>query len=177
MSTLPDYIFVNEDGHIYNKKTGKQLNEIVHTTSGLLCVSIKTDGSGWHQRYIHRLIAEKYVPNPEPEIKTNVIHLDGDPTNNVPSNLKWMSNSEFMVYKHEHGTYKDSLDKLNKRRAKPLIAIDPLIGRQLEFGSITEAACWCATAFGDIDINCRQKLIRALKRKAGMAFGLEWRYK
>ena len=181
---LPDYVLVNDDGHIYNKETGKQLNETVHTTSHLLCVSIKIDGK-WVQKYVHRLIAEKYVPNPEPGIKTHVIHKDGDPYNNVPGNLMWMSNSEFMSYKHSCAVYKSSVDKLIKLKSKPVIATDPVTGEEFNFDSITNAAIWVSIratldSNGETNPNensLRESISRALKRtKNKLAFGLEWRY-
>jgi hypothetical protein len=46
------------------------------------------------QKYLmmHRLVAILYVTKPQG--KNHVMHLDNDPTNYLPSNLKWATNTE-----------------------------------------------------------------------------------
>jgi hypothetical protein len=39
------------------------------------------------QAYVHRLVAENYIPNPN-NLRC-VMHMDDDPTNNHVSNLQW----------------------------------------------------------------------------------------
>ena len=43
---------------------------------------------------IHRLVAETFLENDDPENKTVVMHLDNDTMNNHVSNLKWGTQSE-----------------------------------------------------------------------------------
>ena len=41
------------------------------------------------KRYIHELVAEHFVPNPSK--LENVVHKDGDKTNNLAENLSWVA--------------------------------------------------------------------------------------
>ncbi len=59
-------------------------------------VHLRYEGKGY-SRYIHRLVAEAYLPNPEGKEQVN--HKDGDVTNNHVDNLEWVTPKE----NHKHG--------------------------------------------------------------------------
>lgn len=83
--TLEDYD-ITRDGKIINKNTGYQLTPQPNG-KGYLRVSI-----GKQLMFVHRLVAEKYIPNPDN--KTQVNHKDGNKLNNCVDNLEWVSNQE-----------------------------------------------------------------------------------
>lgn len=49
---------------------------------------------------VHRLVATKYIPNPEG--KPFVNHKDGNKTNNHKNNLEWVTHQENMDHAKEH---------------------------------------------------------------------------
>jgi hypothetical protein len=53
--------------------------------------------------YTHRAVAEYFVPNPDPENLTIVHHIDGNKTNNIYTNLQWVSPSEHNKTIQEQG--------------------------------------------------------------------------
>lgn len=59
-------------------------------------------------KFIHRLLAETYIPNPEN--KKFVNHLNGDKLDNRIENLEWVTHSENMLH-----AYKIGLIKINSK--------------------------------------------------------------
>lgn len=57
---------------------------------------------------IHRLVAEAFVPNPNPDEYKYVLHLDDNQENNVYTNLKWGTQKENCNTKHHHETLSKS---------------------------------------------------------------------
>lgn len=44
------------------------------------------------EKYVHRLVAQAFLPNPEK--KSEIDHIDGDKINNIVTNLKWATRME-----------------------------------------------------------------------------------
>jgi hypothetical protein len=76
----------NQNG-IYKRKAPLILKSIDNGT-GHLSVYL---GRG-NRFYIHRLVGEAFIPNPEN--KREVDHIDGNPKNNCVENLRWADRSE-----------------------------------------------------------------------------------
>ena len=83
--TIDDYE-ITRDGKVINKHTGHTLAPQPNG-KGYLRVSI-----GKKLMFIHRLVAEKYIPNPENKPQVN--HKDGNKLNNCVDNLEWVTNQE-----------------------------------------------------------------------------------
>ena len=82
---LSDYN-ITEKGEVINVKNGRVLKPQLNG-KGYLRVSI----SG-KLEFIHRLVAEKYIPNPNNLPQVN--HKDGNKLNNKVENLEWSTNRD-----------------------------------------------------------------------------------
>ena len=80
----PDYE-VSNLGNVRNIKTGRILKP--RNNDGYYRVLLNNKN-----KRIHRLVALTFLPNPDN--KTDVDHIDRNRTNNVVSNLRWVSRSE-----------------------------------------------------------------------------------
>ena len=80
---------------------------------------------------IHRLVAQAFIPNPENKAEIN--HIDEDKTNNMLSNLDWMTRKE----NNNHGT---RTDRMAKTRSIPIIAINLKTNESTEFYGASECA-------------------------------------
>lgn len=83
--TIDDYE-ITRDGKVINKITNHILSPQPNG-KGYLRVSI-----GGKLMFVHRLVAQKYIPNPEGKEQVN--HKDGNKLNNCVKNLEWMTNQE-----------------------------------------------------------------------------------
>jgi hypothetical protein len=65
---------------------------------------------------IHRLVATAWIPNPDPEKFNMVMHINDDPTNYLPENLKWGNNRMNAKGKKKHTDSMEQkyLDCVNK---------------------------------------------------------------
>lgn len=92
--TLDDYEITRE-GVVINKHTGRIVKPQLNGT-GYYRVSI-----GGKLRFVHRLVAQLYVPNPDNKPQVN--HKDGNKLNNCADNLEWVSNKENSLHALDNG--------------------------------------------------------------------------
>lgn len=78
-----------EDGQIFSKYKNKFIKPEKDTSTGYMRIRL------WRNKkktkfYIHRLIAEHFIPNDDPDTKTIVDHIDRNKENNDIDNLRWV---------------------------------------------------------------------------------------
>jgi hypothetical protein len=82
---------ISKDGIIYSNKSKKVLKCLKHNHGYCRIALINDDGKSY-SKYVHRLVAETYLPNPENKPQVN--HIDGNRNNHKLSNLEWVTQSE-----------------------------------------------------------------------------------
>ena len=104
---------VSDDGQVRNYKTKKLLKQGVNKSYPYARVSFSLGCSGTPKiMFIHRLVAEAFINNPENKPQVN--HIDGNKLNNSVSNLEWVTAKE----NTEHA-WKTGLQKMtDEQRAK-----------------------------------------------------------
>lgn len=84
---VPGFVEINENGAII-KYQGKPVSTYaVHSTKG--AHPYQACHIGKKNFYVHRIVAEAFVPNPKPVSNKFVLHLSADLSNNHYTNLKW----------------------------------------------------------------------------------------
>ena len=87
---------VSNLGRVKSLKHGKEkILKPKKSHGGYLQVCLSKDG---HRKFllVHRLVAESFIPNPN-NLET-VNHKDEVKTNNVASNLEWMTRGDNIIY-------------------------------------------------------------------------------
>lgn len=87
---------VSNTGRVYSHKSEKILKT---SATGYGCVMLRKDGAG-KIKYVHRLVAEAFVPNPENKPEVN--HIDHNTQNNFASNLEWVTHLENCIAYERH---------------------------------------------------------------------------
>jgi hypothetical protein len=84
----------------------KEMRGTRHHT-GYLQVTVYREDGRQASRYVHRLVAEAFHGPAEPRQQAR--HLDGDPENNRPDNLRWGSGAENTRDQVRHGTHRSTV--------------------------------------------------------------------
>ena len=152
-----DRIVTHSDGKNYSLK-GKML-KMGYCGSGYLHFILHKNGKT-ENKYLHRLVAETFLPNPNnlPEVN----HKDENKANNCANNLEWCSH----LYNMRYGT-RNKRDA--EKKSKTVLKIDINTNEVIEeYQSAKEASRQTHLSQGHISACCRGEQ-RHYK-------GFKWRY-
>ena len=94
---------INADGtQVINNKRQRALK--IQCNNGYQMVNIELNNGKRKWQYIHRIIAQMFIPNPDHKPEVN--HKDGNKANNTISNLEWSTKSENHLHAHRTGLKK-----------------------------------------------------------------------
>lgn len=134
---------VNENGEVKNSKTNKLLKQSQHK-NGYMSVSIKITSGSYKQYYVHRLVAEAFLSNPDN--LTDVNHKDYNKQNNSVDNLEWCSRSDNLKHSYNYENrnknreYAKELAAKNHEKMKIKVIQRTLSGKFIaEYNSMREA--------------------------------------
>ena len=105
---------ITESGEVINTRTGKARALDFNKSVGYLQVDLYKNNKR-SKHYIHRLVAQAYMPNPDglPEVN----HKDSNRTNNHVSNLEWVSSSGNSIHAVKVGQ-RDHVARMSKADIK-----------------------------------------------------------
>ena len=108
---LEEYAYVSDKGEVFTKNRYINNNgtkvlykgrQKVGTSNGLGYLQVKfTINNKVYHKYIHRMVAEAFIPNPNNY--TDVNHKDGNKQNNSVENLEWTTRSQNIAHAIDTG--------------------------------------------------------------------------
>lgn len=168
LSISQNYL-INEEGCVKRKWNDKVLTQSKQK-NGYLTVGINI-GDKYKRCYIHRLVAEAFLPNPNNY--TDVNHKDYNKENNCVSNLEWCSRSNNLKHSYNYSNrdknreHMKELATFNHEKMKKSVSQYSLAGELITtYSSIREAADATGIAM--------QNISAVARGERGSAGGYKW---
>lgn len=157
---FPEYCISKEGIIISHNKILKGTNEKGYIRVGL------TKNRKTYQKYVHRLVAENFIPNSQN--KSQVNHVNGIKDDNRIENLEWVSRSENMTHCFKKLGFKGSNYKKNNGIKKKIYQYDMQENLIKIWNGLREAA-------RDLSLY-ETNISKACKGKIKSTGGYIWRY-
>lgn len=116
-----DYFQISNLGNVFSKRSNRILKQ-TKSKQGYWTFATEIGGRQGvkHNFYVHRLVAMAFIPNPEN--KPFVNHIDGCKTNNIVSNLEWVTAKENTIHAWATGLKLPSNRKLTADQVREIRA-------------------------------------------------------
>lgn len=152
--------YVNENGEVFSVKKNSTIKICQWlSTTGYYKVCLHKNNTK-HEHYVHRLVAEAFVPNPNN--LPQVMHKNDIKTDCRAENLAWGTNQQNTADGYKHGCYKF------KERCHKVQAVHKITKEVLVFKSIRQ----CAEHLG----YNRKCLTMVLKKERNNNYDYEFSY-
>lgn len=116
-------LFVSNLGRIKQKGKFRKLYRLKHDKKDQSNRYVITSFNN-ERKLVHRLVAENFVTNPNPETLNQVNHIDGDKANNAWWNLEWTDNARNVIHSIRIGRNPCNIhSKLTDEKVKAIIRL------------------------------------------------------
>ena len=165
MNIVLELYEVTKCGKVFSKRSNKELTGCVDL-AGYRKIAPRINGTRY-QTTAHRLVALKYIPNPNNLPQVN--HKDGDKLNNHVSNLEWCTPKHNIRHAHRVGLSNN--DHLKKKVKQIDLDTGEVIAT---YPSYREASKATGITETDISAVCRNYKPKNRPKPRKTAGGFKW---